>query len=326
MACWQEDGRWAVRASRPVARDEIYVRLAPRLASGSSGGVVETSDLGDMGARLGVGGVSHVVAAEDGQDPVGCVLLFENPDQGRLRAMTAVDGVLELAELAALAGQLLRAERRAGGLEAITRENTLLRERRRLASMTHEGITQVLTNVAIQLEVLDQFLEHPETAREMARSSRTAVLEALDSLRGAIFELGPGPEWRDLSTGLKRYTADFGARWGLDVSCSVEGRAREVSADVLALAFAFVQESLTNLRRHAHTSEGQVILRFEPTGFVLSVCDQGVGFDPGESRNQRFRQHQGLALTEARARLMGARFEVRAAPGYGTCISLRSPG
>jgi signal transduction histidine kinase len=465
VACWQEEVTWAVRAPQALARDEIYVRLAPGLASASGFGVARTSDLGDLGARLGVAGVSHILTVGTGQDPLGCVLAFENPDEARLRALVAADGVLELAELAPLAGQLLRTERWAGELftfldwlaevagmagagevealealarlagqkgalalapsprgisvtaawegeggwrhhqgsvpesawdegwrdpgaaareaarisgmgdfatwavsrtlafepevivalaggpslpsprgmelfatgvartvadrrlEATARRISLLRERSRLASMTHEGITQVLTNVAIQLEVLDQVLEDPATARGMIRSSRTAVLEALDSIRGAVFEIAPAvPEWGDLANGLRRYAADFGAQWGLDVSYSVEGPAREVSADVLALAFAFVQEGLTNLRRHAHTTEGEVTLRFEPTGLSLSVCDRGVGFDRSDRQEHGFREQRGLALTEARAKLLGGRFEVRSSPGHGTCISLRITG
>jgi signal transduction histidine kinase len=465
VACWQEEVSWAVRAPQALARDEVYVRLAPGLASASGFGVVRTSDLGDLGARLGVAGVTHILTVGTGQDPLGCVLAFENPDEARLRALVDADGVLELAELAPLAWHLLRAERWAGELftfldwlaqmagmapaaevealealarlagqkaalslapspggisvtaawegeggwrhhqgsipepvwdegwrdpgaaareaaritgmgdfatwavgrtvvfepelilalaggpllpsprgmdmfatgvartvadrrlEATTRGISLLRERSRLASMTHEGITQVLTNVAIQLEVLDQVLEDPATAREMIRSSRTAVLEALDSLRAAVFEIAPAvPEWGDLATGLRRYTADFGAQWGLDVSYSVEGMVREVSADVLALTFAFVQEGLTNLRRHAHTTGGEVTLRFEPAGLSLSVCDRGVGFDRSDRQTGGFRQPQGLALAEARVKLMGGRFEVRSSPGQGTCISVRIPG
>jgi signal transduction histidine kinase len=125
---------------------------------------------------------------------------------------------------------------------------------------------------------------------------------------------------------LRRYAADFGAQWGLDVSYSVEGMVREVSADVLALAFAFVQEGLTNLRRHARTTGGEVTLRFEPAGLSLSVCDRGVGFDRSDRQRHGFRQQQGLALTEARAKLMGGRFEVRSSPGQGTCISVGIPG
>jgi signal transduction histidine kinase len=209
---------------------------------------------------------------------------------------------------------------------AATRHTTLLQERARIASLIHEGLTQVLSNVAIQLEVLDQFLDDPQQASAMVRGSRAAVLEALDSLRGAVFELAPAsPEWTDLSTGLERYVADYGAQWGLALDFRVDGTPAEVSEEVLALAFAVVQEGLTNLRKHARTTSGEITLAFEPGWATVTVCDGGVGFDPETTERQGFRQHQGLQLTRTRVRLMGGRFEVVSAPGRGTCIRMRVP-
>jgi signal transduction histidine kinase len=224
--------------------------------------------------------------------------------------------------LAAVLSRTL-AERR---LAASVQQSTLAQERTRIASVIHEGLTQVLTNVAIQLEVLDQVSDDPDAAREMVRSARSAVLEALDSLRGAVFEMAPAtPEWGDLATGLDRYVADYASQWGLDLTFEAQGESRDVPAELLALAYAFVQEGLTNLRKHAEASSGDVTLRFEPNWLSLSVCDPGVGFDPDGGRSVDFREHQGLALTRTRVTLMGGRFEVRSAKGKGTCIAMRVP-
>jgi signal transduction histidine kinase len=209
---------------------------------------------------------------------------------------------------------------------AATRHTTVLQERARIASLIHEGLTQVLSNVAIQLEVLDQFMDDPKQASIMVRGARAAVLEALDSLRGAVFELAPAsPEWTDLSTGLEGYVADYGAQWGLSLDFRVEGVPTEVSEEVLALAFAAVQEGLTNLRKHAGTTHGEITLTYEPGWATVAVCDGGVGFDPQTTERQGFRQHQGLQLTRTRVRLMGGRFEVASSPGRGTCIRMRVP-
>jgi signal transduction histidine kinase len=215
------------------------------------------------------------------------------------------------------------AERR---LAASIQQSTLARERTRIASVIHEGLSQVLSNVAIQLEVLDQVSDDPRTARGMVRSARSAVLEALDSLRGAVFEMTPAvPEWGDLATGLDRYVADYAAQWGLNLAFEAEGPGRDVSAELLALAYAFVQEGLTNIRKHAEAPRGVVKLLFEPSWLSISVCDEGIGFDPSGRQEEGFREHQGLALTRTRVTLMGGRFEVRSARGRGTCLAMRVP-
>jgi signal transduction histidine kinase len=224
--------------------------------------------------------------------------------------------------LASLLGRALG--RRDTALAA--RHNTLLEERARIASLIHEGLTQVLTNVAIQLELLDQVLDHPEQARVTVRGARGAVLESLDALRGAIFELAPAAsEWTDLAEGLGRYVADYGSQWGLDLAYEVEGEAREVGGEVLTLTYAFVQEGLTNVRKHAGTDRADVRLRFEPGWISVSVRDEGKGLEVGSSGGHGLREHQGLSIARSRVRLMGGRLNVRAAPGRGTTLTMEVP-
>lgn len=189
--------------------------------------------------------------------------------------------------------------------------------------MIHEGITQVLTNVAIQMEVLDRAIEDPTAGRKMLGAMRSAVLDALDDLRGAILELTPAaPDWSDLAGGLARFVEDFAAQWGLDLTVATEGEAREVEPETLALVFGFVQEALSNVRKHAGTSEAGVVLTFEPETVAVTVSDEGEGFDPGGDIEEGFRRHQGLTIMRTRARLAGARFAVDSSPGRGTSVRL----
>lgn len=207
-----------------------------------------------------------------------------------------------------------------------SRRDALLRERARIGSVIHEGITQVLTNVAIQLEVLDHVLDDPEQARSMIHASREAVLEALDSLRSIIFDLTPpSEEWGDLVAGLERFVADFSAQWGVTVALDVVGEAREVDAEVTSLAFAFVQEGLTNARKHAQTDAATVRLAFTPRRLAVEIADDGVGIDPQAHEERSLRQHQGLKIMESRVRLMDGTFLLESAPGGGTRLRMEIP-
>jgi signal transduction histidine kinase len=466
VVCWQDRATWLSHARGPTVRDEVLLRLAPKLVARPGASVVATADLGDPGVRLHAADVGRLLVLAGGASDGGCVVVFENPNPEAVRELAAGAGGQDLGALPPLCRHVMRAERwaaelflyrdllpdlaavafggaeehsvlealgqrtghgtvllmapilrgmsvlastrgdggwrrvqetlpeaswdeawrdperalemaagatglpdrgpwiwgRAGAfqprvvlglasgrgrpspegadmlaavlsrtlaerrLAASVQQSTLAQERTRIASVIHEGLTQVLTNVALQLEVLGQIAGDPQAVGDMVRSARSAVLEALDSLRGAVFELTPpAPEWSDLATGLERYAADFGSQWGVEVSFQTQGPVREVPAEILALAFAFVQEGLTNLRKHAQTRRGDVTLRFEPNWLSMSVCDQGVGFDPPGRQEEEFREHQGLTLTRTRVTLMGGRFEVRSAPGEGTCISMRVP-
>lgn len=200
-------------------------------------------------------------------------------------------------------------------------QHALLRERSRIASAIHEGLTQVVTNVAIQLQVLERHLGDPAKATEMVVASREAVLQALEDLRGAIFELAPREAGSDdLAGGLGRYVDDFGAQWGLEVDCLVEGDERPVNPDVVAMTFAFVQEGLTNVRKHAQTTAAKVHLVYDDAAIKVEVQDEGRGFDPDARADEGFRKHQGLNLLRSRVWLAGGRFEVVSAPLMGTSL------
>jgi len=210
---------------------------------------------------------------------------------------------------------------------AVIRNNALLQERARIASVMHEGITQVLTNVAIQMEVLANLVDDPDAARKMLKSMRTAVLDALDDLRGAILELTPAaPEWTDLAGGLERFVGDFAAQWGLDIEYSVTGTVREADPEALALIFGFVQEAVSNVRKHAETTKAAVELVFGTQNLKVSVADAGKGFDAGSQKEDSFRQHQGIAIMRSRVRLAGGSMGVESSPGEGTVIWVELAG
>lgn len=238
-------------------------------------------------------------------------------------AFLAVSGAPTGTESVDALASLFEAAAGRGRDTTATRNNAMLTERARIAGVIHEGITQVLTNVAIQMEVLDQVMEDPEAARKMVRAMRSAVLEALDSLRGAILELTPNaPEWTDLAKGLERFVGDFGAQWGLELSYEIEGETRDVDPDVLALVFALVQEGLSNVRKHAGTPEASVTVSFDDGRIRVAVADQGKGFDPAASADEGFRQHQGIQIMRSRVRLAGGRLELQSTPGHGTTMLL----
>lgn len=228
----------------------------------------------------------------------------------------------EVQSIASLANLLDAASTRGRDTSA-TRNNAMLTERARIAGVIHEGITQVLTNVAIQMEILDQVMEDPEAARKMVRAMRAAVLEALDSLRGAILELTPNaPDWTDLAQGLERFVGDFGAQWGLELTYEVEGAPRDVDPDVVALVFGLVQEALSNIRKHAGVEEALVRLNFTDDSVSIEIVDEGKGFDPADRSDEGYRQHQGLQIVRSRVRLAGGRLAIDSTPGKGTTMSL----
>jgi signal transduction histidine kinase len=197
-------------------------------------------------------------------------------------AFTQSRGALEIAWLVAAgaAGEALRqAERRAD--EAVrTREETARRradeERLHIARELHDSLTHQISVIKVQAEVAVHLagrrgeqvpaalLAIREAGREAARELR-ATLEALrDDDRHPPRGLDQVPE-------LVRRARTT----GLDANLTIEGHRNDVPAAVDRTAYRIVQESLTNIARHAAAATASVRIDYRPDSLVIQVDDDG---------------------------------------------------
>ncbi|MET0237716.1 MAG: histidine kinase [Kibdelosporangium sp.] len=197
-------------------------------------------------------------------------------------AFTQARNVLELAWLiaAAAAGEALRqAERRADEAER-TREETALRradeERLHIARELHDSLTHQISVIKVQAEVAvhlatrrgeqvpEALLVIRDAGREAARELR-ATLEALrDDDKHPPHGLGHVPE-------LVRRARTA----GLDATLTIEGDQQDVPAAVDRTAYRIVQESLTNIARHASAATASVRIDYRPDTLAIRVDDDG---------------------------------------------------
>jgi two-component system nitrate/nitrite sensor histidine kinase NarX len=87
-----------------------------------------------------------------------------------------------------------------------------------------------------------------------------------------------------------------------------------------------VQESLSNVRKHARAARVQVTLERSPSGLAVAVEDDGRGFDPANDPRVHSERHVGLKIMRERAHRIGAVLEISSQPGKGARISLALPG
>lgn len=238
-------------------------------------------------------------------------------------SLLAVEGpaapLASLGLIADLLGQAVQQRRSAerGG------ERIRLAERTRLATTLHEELSQQLASMTVELDLLASRPRAQAVVDDLA-AFRGGVVDALESLRSAIFELTPPePDWTQLEAGLARFVADHAAARGLRVDYEVRGEARPIDAEAVSLVFATVQEALSNVAKHSGTFEARVEVVFAPESVDVTVADRGIGFAPSEIGADR--AHQGLGLLHTRARLVGASLEVDTESAAGTVVRLGVP-
>ncbi|MBL8301211.1 MAG: ATP-binding protein, partial [Ideonella sp.] len=116
---------------------------------------------------------------------------------------------------------------------------------------------------------------------------------------------------------------DFALRW--EIPCDVTVGGSDFALDDLRATalFRIVQESLTNVARHARARQVQIVVRSDGQRLHLSVRDDGVGFDTAQAQDRG--GSFGLLGMRERALKIGARLSVDSRPGDGTTVRVDLP-
>lgn len=230
----------------------------------------------------------------------------------------------ELGELGLIA-EFLAADAERSRTTREGRQRTMLEERMRVASLIHDGVTQQVSGVVIQLQLLELTAHDPERFREALRAAREATQSALEELRASLYELAPRlPEWDDLVAGLRSYAEDYSAQWGIGVTVDAGPDLPAVDPETMMLAFSVVQECLTNVRKHAEADAVVIGVQHDGAQLVLRVQDDGVGF-PDRTAPASKGQAMGLRLLQARVHQAGGTMRVSSAPDHGSSITVTLP-
>lgn len=288
-------------ARRLTRRIAVIADSAERLLTGGDDGHIAIPHGSDEATRLGV--------ALDG--------LFGNLTRER-RELATLNAELDRR----VASRTREIERLAG--EA--RYAAQVRERLKLARDLHDTLAHSMMAMLTEIRLLKRLAKsNPDALAEELEQAEDAARHGLDEARAAITQMRFNAA-RDVGLGaaLGEFLKRFGERTGItvDFHCApVAGRFAETRAEVL---FRIAEEALRNIERHARADRTEVNLRdtLDADGLELNIHDNGHGFDVGAEHPG----HYGLVGMQEQAGLIGARLEIRSAPGHGTevRISLRT--
>lgn len=185
-------------------------------------------------------------------------------------------------------------------------------ERERLARELHDGLTQDLAFLRSQLSSMGSGAGAPPMLRHLADAADRALTES----RGIVRVLDPG-EAAPVEAVLGRAARDVADRAGVRVEVDCDDTIELTGAVVAELA-RIVREATSNAVRHGGADRVRVRLGLDGDTTVLTVADDGSGFDPGAGR-------AGYGMRSMRSRAVAVRGEWRmtTAVGHGTTIEVR---
>ena len=209
-----------------------------------------------------------------------------------------------------------------------SRERSVTEERSRLARDLHDALTQRLFSLNLTLEAAAATATggDPAPTVEAIQQARGLVDAALAELRTLIFELRPPALEADgLLGALRKHAALLSRAHAVPVTVTDARPPGAVGPSPAAERelWRVAEEALSNALRHAEASAVTVTISDEEDGrsgrhTLLSVTDDGVGFDP-DARSIASRR-LGLVSMRVRIEAVGGFFEIVSAPGQGTTV------
>jgi signal transduction histidine kinase len=202
-------------------------------------------------------------------------------------------------------------------------------ERARLAREMHDSLAKTLRGIALSAAALPVWARRDQ-GRAVAESERIAAAIELASreARTLISGLRDDEVTRPLAEAVREAVDRWRAARDADVLCEVDERA-DLPLRARYEALAILGEALANIERHAYAHSITVRLAAEPaeepTEVVLTVRDDGNGFELDELQALARAGHFGLVGLYERAQRVGGSAAVASRPGHGTTVTVRLP-
>jgi signal transduction histidine kinase len=217
--------------------------------------------------------------------------------------------------------------------EALTREqdiltmNAVMQERERLSRELHDGVAQLVADLLLRLDTIKDLVKtnrRQEAEVELERLHEVAD-EIYEDIGESIAGLRTNVTGRGLIGALQDYVDQFEERHQISTTLKSDEAADRLSPPAALQVFRFIQEALTNVRKHARAREVKVnLIAIGRDQLKIVIADDGQGFVPDSQKNGKVRP-LGLTTMRERIEALGGTFEVKSQPGSGTQVSATIP-
>ncbi len=198
-------------------------------------------------------------------------------------------------------------------------------ERKRIAREIHDDLGQNLLALRIDVSLLDNATrqQHPDLNKPI-RTLLDQVDNVMRSVRTIINDLRPSVLDLGLTAAIEWQVQQFRQRNGVSCTLDIDDNVADgiLDEEAATSVFRILQESLTNVSRHAFASHVNIRVQSCFGYFVLEIEDDGVGSFPGNTRKPR---SFGLIGVRERVYALGGEFSLASLPGNGTTLTITIP-
>ncbi|MFQ5688400.1 MAG: GAF domain-containing sensor histidine kinase, partial [Candidatus Scalindua sp.] len=219
-------------------------------------------------------------------------------------------------------------ERHRKRLQRLSERMVLIQEeeRKNLSRELHDHTGQALVALKTNLEIIDKLLpEYAHDARHRLLKSKHLLVKTMEEMRSLSFCLSP-PMLDDLGLvpTIKSYSRDFTTRTKIAVDVKSNLKGEKLQTNLALPLYRMVQEALTNVAKHSGAKTVQINVYHENSKLVLSIKDDGKGFDIEKISQDRILEHSlGLLGMKERFASIGGEFQILSKEGEGAELIAR---
>ncbi len=197
------------------------------------------------------------------------------------------------------------------------------RERLRLAADLHDGFQQYLASAMFRLKAARNYLPKEATrSAEQLAEVQAALQHTQTGLRSTLWAMNEESEGPESLMALFGFAARRMAHWDGKVEIAAEGEERAIARKSAGTLLLIMQEAVGNALKHGRAAHVRVRLVFSDSRLVMSVVDDGIGFD---SERVMESGHYGMASMERRCSELGGAMTVWSKRGLGSRIDFSLP-
>jgi signal transduction histidine kinase len=251
---------------------------------------------------------------------------FTTSDMHLLYAMGDQLGIA--VEHARLYERLRKARER---LRRLARQNLVAEEeeRRRIARELHDETSQSLSGIALQLQALIEMSamsgkQEPELVAGL-KKVQSLTVQVHNEVSRLISNLHPALlETLGLVPAIRQHAETRLQSQGINVNIEIKGNEMRFPPDVEAALFRFIQGAVGNIVQHSKAKNATIILEYKPDEFLLTISDDGQGFDVSEITDvEESGRGRGLFSMRERIGFLGGNSGIESEIGKGTTVWAR---
>jgi two-component system sensor histidine kinase UhpB len=318
---------WAVFGTWLVVHAVSNGHLSPHLyAVMVGGGIVASTALNFLVLKLALhplGEIQRVIQRVETGDMSARVDANQIGDRDLARFSLLFNEMLDRLEENA---DTIRQDREQLRRMALAVLNAQEEERRRLARELHDQTSQALSIMLVGIDTgLKEMPPRVSEGHQQLLFLKKVATQTLEELRALSRNLHPTVlDDLGLLPAVRWYARNTLEKAGIHVTIDARGLDERLPSEIETAVFRIVQESLSNVLRHAEAKEATVRLVKADGELAVEVSDDGKGFDVNKVRSSRT-HNLGLVGMEERATLLGGSFQIESGEGRGTRISVRIP-